>query len=156
MGVLCGQLGLGGPCPHSATSWARGITGYPNTPPAPGPPLLLSSSSSSSRCPTTSPLCPSLLAHRGWWVAVPQGCWPCPEHWLPRLSWPRLLRRTGQVWRLRGPEVSGWGRVALARGCGGWGEDWQTTLPRAPNSHKCEVVAGPLYFQLTVCPWSSY
>lgn len=34
------------------------------------------------------------------------------------------------MWRLRAPEVSGWGRVALAGGGGGCGEDWQTRLPR--------------------------
>lgn len=86
--------------------------------PRPTPPL--SSSSSSSRCPTMLPLCPSPLALLAWWAAAPRGCWPCPEHWPPRLSWLRPPRRTGQVGRPRDPEVSGQHRVAGAGGQG-WG-----------------------------------
>lgn len=86
--------------------------------PWPTPPL--SSSSSSSRCPTMLPPCPSPLALLAWWAAAPRGCWPCPEHWPPRLSWLRPPRRTGQVGRPRDPEVSGQHRVAGAGGQG-WG-----------------------------------
>ncbi|XP_030896603.1 transducin-like enhancer protein 2 isoform X3 [Leptonychotes weddellii] len=50
------------------------------------------------------PLCPSPLALLAWWAAVPRGCWPCPEHWPPRLSWLRPPRKTGQVGRPRDPE----------------------------------------------------
>lgn len=82
--------------------------------PWPTPPL--SSSSSSNRCPIMPPLCPSPLALLAWWAAVPRGCWPCLEHWLPRLSWLRPPRKTGQVGRPKDPEVSGQHRVALARG----------------------------------------
>lgn len=120
-----------GPCAQCPGVSGRGCR---RAPPAPGPPSLLSSSSSSSRCRITPPLCPSPLALRGWWAAVPRGCWPCPERWPRRPSWPLPPRRTAQAWRPRAPEVSGQCGVARAGRC------WQAALLRALSSAQYEGV----------------